>query len=42
MRGLRAIGAIFAASAGLDAEQTTALHFFATPMREMHSPALRN
>src|SRR4030095_10355785 len=42
MRGLRAIGAIFAAAAGLDAEQTTALHLFATPMREMRSPALRN
>jgi hypothetical protein len=42
MRGLRTIGAIFAAPARLDAEQTAALYFFATPMREMHSPALRN
>ena len=32
MRGLRAVSAIFAAAAGLDAEQTAALHFFATPM----------
>ena len=42
MRGLRAIGAIFAASTSLDAEQTAALHLFATPVLEMHSPALRN
>jgi hypothetical protein len=42
MRGLRAIRAIFAASTGFDAEQTAPLHLFATPMREMHSPALRN
>ena len=42
MRGLRAIRAIFAATTGLDAEQTAPLHLFAAPMREMHSPALRN
>jgi hypothetical protein len=42
MRGLRAIGAIFAAPARLDAEQTAALHFFAMPVLEMNRPALRN
>src|SRR6266567_611278 len=42
VRRLRAIGAIFAAAAGLDAEQTATLHRLAGPMLEMHSPALRN
>src|SRR6266516_5773513 len=42
MRGLRAISAIFAASARLDAEQTAALHLLAAPMLEMHRPAVRN
>jgi hypothetical protein len=42
MRGLRAISAILAAPASLDAEQTTALNRLAAPMIEMHGPALRN
>jgi hypothetical protein len=42
MSGLRAISAVFAAAAGLDAEQTAPLHFFATPMLKMNSAALRN
>ena len=42
MSGLRTISAIFAASAGLDAKQTASLHFFATPMLKMNSPALRD
>jgi hypothetical protein len=42
VRGLRAIGAVFAAPARFDAKQTATLHFFATPVGEMHSPALRN
>src|SRR5438309_6782564 len=40
VRRLRAIGAIFATPAGLDAEQTATLHRLAGPMLEMHSPAL--
>jgi hypothetical protein len=42
MRRLRAISAVFTASAGLDAEQTATLHFFAAPMFEMNCPALRD
>src|SRR5206468_11442331 len=42
MSGLRAVSAIFAASAGLDAEQAAALNFFPTPMLQMNSAALRN
>ena len=42
MSGLRTVGAIFAATAGLDAKQAASLHFFATPMLKMNSPALRN
>jgi hypothetical protein len=42
MRRLRTISAIFTAAAGFDAEQTAALHLFAAPMLEMHSPAFRN
>src|SRR5712691_12822547 len=42
MRRLRAIGAVFATPAGLDAEQTGTLHIFTAPMFEMHRPALRN
>jgi hypothetical protein len=40
--GLRTISAVFAATAGLDAKQTAPLHFFATPMLKMDSPALGN
>jgi hypothetical protein len=39
---LRAIGAIFTVSAGLDAEQAATLHFLALPELEMRRPALRN
>ncbi len=42
MSGLRTISAVFAAAAGLDAKQAAPLHFFATPMLNMNSPALRN
>ena len=42
MRALGTICAIFAASAGLDAEQTTALHLFAMPMLKVDGAALRN
>src|SRR5437763_14325759 len=42
MRALVTICAIFAASAGLDAEQTTALHLFAMPMLKVDGTALRN
>jgi hypothetical protein len=42
MRGLCAVSAILAASAGLDAEQATTLYLFATPMPEMNSATLRN
>jgi hypothetical protein len=42
MRRLRAIGAVFAASAGLDAKQTATLHIFTAPMLEMHRTAVRN
>ena len=42
MSGLCTVGAIFAATAGLDAKQAASLHFFATPMLKMNSPALRN
>jgi hypothetical protein len=42
MSGLRTISAVFAAAAGLDAKQAAPLHFFATPMLKMNSPALRN
>lgn len=42
MSGLGTIGAIFAATAGLDAKQTASLNFYATPMLKMNSPALRN
>ena len=42
MSGLRTISAVFAAAAGLDAEQTAPLHFFGTPMVKMNSAALRN
>jgi hypothetical protein len=42
MSGLRTISAVFAATAGLDAKQAAPLHFFATPMLNMHSPALRH
>jgi hypothetical protein len=42
MSGLRTISAVFAAAASLDAKQTAPLHFFATPMLKMNSPALRN
>jgi hypothetical protein len=39
---LRAISTIFAASTGLDAEQSAALHFLAAPMPEMNRATLRN
>ena len=42
MSGLRAVSAILAASAGLDAEQTTTLHLFAMPMLKVDGTALRN
>src|SRR6266568_5670906 len=42
MRRLRAVSAIFAAAACLDAKQTAALHLLAAPMLKVHSPALRN
>ena len=42
MSGLRAVSAIFAASAGLNAEQAAALNFFSAPMLQMNSAALRN
>ncbi len=42
MRTLRAVAAIFAATAGLDAEQTAALHLLTAPMLEMQRAALRN
>ena len=42
MRGLCAVSAILAASAGLDAEQAAALDFFPTPMLQVNSAALRN
>ena len=42
MSGLSTINAVFAAATGLDAKQTAPLHFFATPMLKMNSPALRN
>ena len=42
MSGLRTISAVFTAAAGLDAKQAAPLHFFATPMLKMNSPALRN
>jgi hypothetical protein len=37
---LGAVSAILAAAAGLDTEQTAALHFFGAPMREMNFAAL--
>jgi hypothetical protein len=42
VRALRAVGAVFAAPAGFNAEQTAALHFFSTPMLEMNLAALGN
>ena len=42
MSGLRTISAVLAATAGLNAKQAASLHFFATPMLNMNSPALRN
>lgn len=42
MRALRAVSAILAAPAGLDAEQTAALHFLPAPMLQVHYPALRD
>ena len=42
MRTLRAISAIFTASAGLDTEQTAPLHFFSAPVLEVNFSALRN
>lgn len=42
MSGLRAISAIFTASAGFDAQQAAALNFFLAPMLQMNSAALRN
>jgi hypothetical protein len=41
MSGLRTISAVFAATAGLDAKQAAPLDFFAAPMLNMNSPALR-
>ena len=42
MRGLRAIGAIFAAPPRLDAEQTATLNLLAPRMLQMNSAALGN
>src|ERR1700730_13723418 len=42
MGRLRAIGAVFAAAAGFDAEQAAPRHFLAAPMLEMNCAALRN
>jgi len=42
MSGLRAVSAIFAASASLDAEQAATLNFFPAPMLQVNSAALRN
>jgi hypothetical protein len=38
----RAVGAIFAASSSLDAEQTAPLNFFAWPMLQMNRATSRN
>jgi len=40
MSGLGAISAVFTASAGLNAEQTAALDFFAAPMLKVNGAAL--
>src|SRR5712692_4253828 len=40
VRALRAIGAIFTATTGFDAQQTATLHPLAPPMPQMHLPAL--
>ena len=42
MRALRAVRAVFTATAGLDAEQAATLHLLAAPMLEMHGTALRD
>jgi len=42
MSGLRTISAVFTAAAGLNAKQAAPLHFFATPVLKMNSPAFRN
>jgi hypothetical protein len=42
MSGLRAVSAVFAASARLDAEQSAPLNFFTTSMLQMNSAALRD
>jgi hypothetical protein len=42
MGALCAVSAILTATAGLDAEQRTTLHRFATPMFQMNGTRLRN
>ena len=42
MRALCAIGAIFAASAGLDREQAAALHLLTLPMLQMNGATPRD
>jgi len=42
MTGLRAVSAVLAASARLDAEQRAPLNFFTPPMLQMNSAALRD
>src|SRR5206468_1766329 len=42
MSGLRTISAVFTAAAGLNAKQAAPLHFFATPVLKMNSPAFGN
>jgi hypothetical protein len=42
MGALCAVSAVLTATAGLDAEQRTTLHRFATPMFQMNGTRLRN
>jgi len=42
MRALGAVSAIFAATAGFDAEQTAPLHLFAAPVLKMNLATLGN